>query len=110
MRRCYVVAFIAVAMPLANYANGQSPQGQIVAGGGAATDIRGIRSTAYFASPSITFYPARSSLLALSGRGTSFTSGEWSARRGTGDALAAADRGASGAQPLRRGRSHLDVV
>lgn len=50
---------------------------RLTLGGGAATDLRGVRSGAYMVAPSATLFPNSNLRLALSARGTRFVSQEW---------------------------------
>jgi hypothetical protein len=72
-----MVAVTLASVVLAGSAIAQSPQVRVVAGGGSATDIRGVRSAAYMLAPSLLLFPGRESLIALTGRATRFTTGEW---------------------------------
>ena len=78
-----IIGLTVLAMPVA----AQSPLARLTVGGGAATDLRGVRSGAYVVAPSVTLFPGRAASLTLAGRGTRFTSQEWSV--GGGAALSA---------------------
>lgn len=51
---------------------------QLLIGAGTATDLRGVRSGAYLLAPSIMLTPTPDVALNLGGRGTRFSTGEWS--------------------------------
>ena len=51
---------------------------QLVLGGGTATDLRGVRSGAWSAAPSLNLQPSPAFSLGFGGRATRFTEGEWS--------------------------------
>ena len=73
-----LVCLAVVASPLL----AQPPLARITLGGGSATDLRGVRSGAYMAVPSVTFFTGRSLAVGLRGRGTRYTNDEWSAGGG----------------------------
>ena len=72
--KCILGALILLAAPLA----AQPSSVRLTLGGGTATDLRGIRSGSYQIAPSATLFPHPNLRLLLGGRGTRFTSREWS--------------------------------
>ena len=57
---------------------GQQARAHLLIAGGTATDLRGVRSGAYSLAPSVSLSPRSNFALSLGGRGTRFTSNEWS--------------------------------
>src|SRR5262245_50643905 len=56
----------------------QPASAQLLLGGGTATDLRGVRSGAWSAAPSLSLQPSSLLWLGFGGRGTRFSDGEWS--------------------------------
>jgi hypothetical protein len=72
--KCILCALTVLAAPLA----AQPAAVRLTLGGGTATDLRGIRSGSWQIAPSATLFPHPNLRLLLGGRGTRFTSREWS--------------------------------
>jgi hypothetical protein len=73
-----LICLAVVAAPLV----AQPPLARVTLGGGSATDLRGVRSGAYMLVPSVTFFTGSGLTMSLRGRGTRYTSDEWSAGGG----------------------------
>jgi len=76
------IAFALAASPL-----GAQPAARVLIAGGAATDLRGVRSGAYTVAPSLTLARYPDLVLLLGGRATRFTNRAWSAGGSAGATL-----------------------